>query len=220
MHKLLKDIALPITEEEYRNDGNLHYSTLATYERGGFAAIPTLGEKKESPSLLFGSIVDTLLTGSQQEFDEKFFVADVGTLEPANIAITKALFNTYHSTYTRLSDIPAGEVIMMTEQESYHLNWKPETRVKVINEKCAEYYNMMLLAESKTVIDTETYNDALQAVAALKDSDATKWYFAQDNPFDNSIERLYQGKFKATFDGMTYSCMADIIVVDPKTKSI
>ena len=49
----------------------------------------------------------------------------------------------------------------------------------------------------------------MDCVDALKGSDATKWYFAPDDPFDDSIERLYQGKFRATFDGLEYSCMAD-----------
>ena len=38
--KELKDIALPWTEPQYRADPALSYSTLATFERGGFIASP------------------------------------------------------------------------------------------------------------------------------------------------------------------------------------
>ena len=49
--KSLKEIALPITEEEYRNDGKLHYSTLATYERGGFSSLKTLFDRYQGEEL-------------------------------------------------------------------------------------------------------------------------------------------------------------------------
>jgi len=209
MSQRFASICLPITEEEYRADGNLHYSTLATYERGGFAAIATLGEKKESPSLLFGSIVDTLITGSQAEFDEHYLVAEFPALEPAYLNITKVLFDTYKECYSRLALIPDCDIILATEQYGFYKNWKPETRAKVIKEKCNEYYNLLQIAETKTIVDATTYKEAQDAVKALRESPATKNYFAQDNPFDDRIERVYQAKFKAEFEGIMYSCMAD-----------
>jgi len=220
MYKSLRNVALPITEEEYRNDGNFHYSTLATYERGGFPALATLGERKESPSLLFGSLVDCLITGTREEFDSLYLVAEYPHLEPANMEIAKVLFELYKNDYPRLAMIPEIDIITVSEQQNYHLNWKPETRAKVIKEKCEEYYSLLKIAENKTVVDAETYQSALNAVTALKEQPATKWYFADDNPFDNSLERVYQAKFKAEFEGITYSCMADLIVVDHTNKIV
>ena len=74
--KSLKELALPITEQEYREDGCMHYSTLTTYERGGVHSIPTLGERKESSSLTFGSIVDCMITGTEEEFNDTDFIAN------------------------------------------------------------------------------------------------------------------------------------------------
>ena len=65
--KELKDISWNVTEEEYRADPALSYSTLAKYERGGFNSIPTLFDKVESPSLTLGSAVDSLITGGEEE---------------------------------------------------------------------------------------------------------------------------------------------------------
>jgi hypothetical protein len=59
----------------------------------------------------------------------------------------------------------------------------------------------------------------MQAVDALKSSEATKWYFAIDNPFEN-VERHYQLKFKATLDGVDYRCMSDLLVVDHDKKIV
>lgn len=219
MSKQFASIALPITEEEYRNDGNIHYSTLATYERGGFAAIATLEEKKESPSLLFGSLVDVMLTGTREEFDKQYLVADFAPLKPSHMTIAKALFDKYHIQYPKLSKIPDSVILDMAYDLEFGKNWRDDTRIKSVRTECEEYYNLMSVSEGKTVIDTATYDAAVNAARALRDSEATKWYFAKDNPFDG-IERVYQAKFKAEFDGIMYSCMADLIVIDHEKKLI
>lgn len=208
MHKSFASIALPITEEEYRNDGNLHYSTLASFDRGGFDSIPTLGEKKESPSLLFGSIVDLMITGSREEFDKQYIIAEFATLKPAHLTVVKALFEKYHVQYPKLSKIPDADLLEVADSVEFGKTWKEATRINSIRTECEEYYNLMTLAEGKTVIDQQTYDEAAAAARALRSSPATAWYFAKDNPFDD-IERVYQAKFKAEIDGITYSCMAD-----------
>ena len=60
------------------------------------------------------------------------------------------------------------------------------------------------------MLDTQTYQDIYNAVDSLKNSNSTKYYFAEDNPFE-PIERCYQLKFKATLDGIDYRCMFDKI---------
>lgn len=219
MHKSFASIALPITEEEYRNDGNLHYSTLASFDRGGFDSIPTLGEKKESPSLLFGSIVDLMITGSREEFDKQYIIAEFATLKPAHLTVVKALFEKYHVQYPKLSKIPDADLLEVADSVEFGKTWKEATRINSIRTECEEYYNLMTLAEGKTVIDQQTYDEAAAAARALRSSPATAWYFAKDNPFDD-IERVYQAKFKAEIDGIMYSCMADLIVIDHKEKKI
>lgn len=220
MYKSLKAIADNITEEQYRNDGAMHYSTLATFSRGGFGCLDTLFDRKESPSLTFGSCVDSIITGGMDEFNERFLVAEYPPLEPAYINIVKELYNLYKTSYAHLFLIPTENIIQMTEQVGFYKNWKPETRAKVIKEKGCEYYDLLHLAEDKTLIDTTLYNKVTATVEALKTSPATKNYFAADNPFDDSIERLYQLKFHAKFDNIPYSCMADLIVVDHKEKVV
>ena len=73
--KSLKDISWQVSEEEYRADPALSYSTLAKYEREGFNGLPHLFDKLETPSLTFGSAVDAIITGGRKEFDDKFIVA-------------------------------------------------------------------------------------------------------------------------------------------------
>ena len=220
MEKSIKDIALDITEEEYRAMPELSYSTLAKYERGGgFKSIPTLFDKVESPSLTFGSCVDSLLTGGEEEFNERFIVAEFPSIPDSIVSIIKYLFNEYKDNYRSLSMIDNSIIIETTETFKYQLNWKPETRAKVIKEKGEEYYTLLYLSEGKTIISTEEYSEVLATVDALKSSEATKYYFARDNPFDN-IERQYQLKFNAEFNGIGYRIMMDLCIIDHDKKEI
>ena len=146
--KSLKDIALNITEEEYRNDGFMHYSTLATYERGGFNCLETLFEKKESPSLVFGSAVDAIITGGYQEFNNKFMIAEFPVLSDNMLKIVNALFESYSTVYSSLEEIPTSIL------SSYWIKfdgrkWKAETQAATIIKEGNEYYRLKYIAGDK-----------------------------------------------------------------------
>lgn len=216
--KSFKEISWLVTEDEYRQDSALSYSTLAKFNREGFNGLHKLFERIDTPSLTFGSAVDSIITGGMQEFEERFMVADFPSIPDSIVAIVKSLHSNI-DTYRSLSAIPDNIIINATELYKYQLNWKPDTRAKVIKEKGEEYYTLLTLAENKTVLNTETYNDVMRAVDSLKSNNSTKWYFANDNPFE-AIERLYQLKFKAEFNGITYRCMSDLLVVDHDKKIV
>ena len=195
--KSLNDIALPITEEEYRADGTMHYSTITTFERGGFYSIPTLFERKESPSLLFGSVLDCMITGTDAEFESLYYVADCPELVDKIASVVKALWGLYKTEYFSIYDIPDTVIIATLDEVDYGKSWKRETRVnKIKNEACNEYYTLLTIAADKTLIPSAVYNDAMKCAAALHDSPATGPLFAPNNPFDG-IERLYQIKFRS-----------------------
>ena len=218
--KKLSDVALPWTEEEYRADPALSYSTLSRFDREGFNKLDSLFDKIETPSLTFGSAVDSIITGGQEEFEDRFFVADFPDTPDSIIQIVKALFNEFSVTHRTLESIPNEEVIGFASRFNYQNNWKPETRAKVIKEKGFDYYNLLYLSQDKVILNTETYQDVCKAVDALKTSEATKFYFVDNNPFEPNIERFYQLKFKATLNGIDYRCMFDELVVFSDTKEI
>ena len=217
--KSLRDISWKVTEEEYRADSALSYSTLSKFNREGFDNIEHLFDRTESPSLLFGSLVDCLLTGTNKEFEDTFLVADFPAISDSQKKIVEYLFGIYGGKEP-LANIADATIIDATAKLSYQLNWKPETRAKVIKENCSEYWDLLTLAEGKKVVSTDLYQDALSCIDALKSAESTKWYFEQDNPFDSSIERLYQLKFKGDFDGIGLRCMADLIIVDHQNKIV
>lgn len=218
--KSLRSISWDVSEETYRADPALSYSTLARYEREGFNNLDKLFDRLETPSLTFGSAVDSIITGGQKEFDGRFMVAEFPSTPDSITKMVKSLFSQYGDSYRSLITIPDNAIIKETEYQSYQMNWKPETRAKVIKEKGADYYNLLFIAGSKTILNTQTYQDVCNAVRALKESESTKFYFAENNPFEPNIERFYQLKFKACLEGIEYRCMADCLFVDYENKCI
>lgn len=212
--KSLKDISWLITEEEYRADSALSYSTIARYEREGFNNLDKLFDKIETPSLTFGSCVDTLITGTEEDFNKLFLVADIIDMPSDTlITITKRLFSTFKDKYYMIVDIPDDLIISTIEDIQWNNHWLPKTRAKKIKEDCNGYYCLLYVAKGRTIISLQTYRDVQNTVDNLKSSEATKLYFEPNNVFDNSIERFYQLKFKATFNNINYRCMADEIIV-------
>lgn len=212
--KSLRDISWQVTEPEYRADPALSYSTLSRYEREGFNNLDKLFERIESPSLTFGSAVDTLLTSSEKEFNEQFFVAQLDNpLSDTLITITKKLFDTWKDEHTNIKDISDDKLIETISDISWNNHWQDKTRAKKIKEDCAAYYKLLYLSEGKTILNTYIYQDVINTVDRLRSADSTRFYFEQDNIFDDNIERLYQLKFKATFNNVDYRCMSDLLVV-------
>ena len=217
--KKLYDISWQVDEDTYRTDPSLSYSTLARYDREGFDKLDTLFERVESPALTFGSAVDALITGGQEEFDNNFMVADFPDIKDSIKNIVQRLFDDNKDAYNSLEDIPNSIIIPLTEEMGFQSNWKPETRAKVIREQGFEYYKLLFAAIGKKILNNETAQEVFNTVKALKESPATAWYFATDNPFDG-ITREYQLKYKDTVDGVDYRCMMDLAVVDHNDKIV
>ena len=220
MVQKLYDISWQVDEETYRADPALSYSTLARFAREGFNKLDSLFDKLETPSLTFGSAVDAIITGGMTEFESRFLVAEYPPISESVLKIVKVLFEENSATHHTLTDIPDAVIIGHTEELKYQLNWKPETRAKVIKEQGSEYYKLLYSAQDKTILDTDTYDQVMGAVDALRTSDATKFFFSPNNPFNERFVREYQLKFKATLNNIDFRCMADLILVDHEKKII
>lgn len=219
MKKEFSELSWNVSEKEYRQDPALSYSTLAKYEREGFEHLNHLFDKVESPSLLLGSCVDTLLTDGEQAFEEQFFVSDVLSVEPKVEPVVKELFKLYSSSYTDLNDINDNLMLPVIEAYRYQPNWRADTRCRVLRQKGVEYYRNLFMAKDRRLVTQNIYNKAFTCVQSLKNSHLTGKYFKEDDPFEN-VKRYYQLKFKGTLNDIDYRCMADLIIVDYENKIV
>lgn len=217
--KELKDISWQVDEPVYRADPALSYSTLAKYEREGFDKLDKLFEHISTPSLTEGSAVDAIITGGRDEFDAHFVVLDInitdGGKDTCQHLIEMGL------PFDSFSEIPEDIVSLAAKDAGFWQNDKwDKIRYKKVLEtgNIAEYYNALKHSD-KTIISTDTYQQILAMVTALRESPATSGYFA-DNDDLSPVRRYYQLKFKARFEDVNYRCMADMIAVDYEKKVI
>lgn len=209
--KELPSISWQVPESVYRADPALSYSTLSKYEREGFNNLDKLFEHISTPSLTMGSMVDTLITGSEDEFNNLFYIADIPSIGDKEKQIADELFTEYKTIYQSFPEIPDMAVLNKANEVAFQKNWRDETRVKVLKERCAIYYALKANAEGKTIVDLNTFYKVQAMVKALKESPSTHGYFA-DNDEMSPVRRYYQLKFKATIKDVDYRCMADCLI--------
>lgn len=225
MVKSFIDISWLVDEPEYRADSALSYSTLATFDREGFNGLDNLFEKKETESLLFGSCVDAIITGGFEEFENRFVVIDIPDVVPSIAKVIKACYEKYGHLANTLSKITDEKILDVINECEYQPRWRDINRIKSIRDDGNALYKALAVSGDKIVVTTNMYTDVINSVNALKESNSTKWYF-DDTPINEydidapDIERLYQLKFKGTFNGINYRCMSDLLVVDHKAKIV
>lgn len=219
IEKEISEVSWLVDEPTYRQDPALSYSTLAKYEREGYDKLDSLFDSISTPSLTEGSMVDCLITGSVEEFNEQFYVADFPSIGDKELQVVTYLYNQYKGLYTSLEEIPATYILEAVNAYDFQKNWKDETRIRVITERCSTYYTLKIQAGSKIVVSMDTMYKVQAMVRALRESPATCGYFA-DNDEMSPIRRYYQLKFKATLDGVDYRCMMDECIVDYEKREI
>lgn len=215
--KSIKELSWDVSEEEYRADPAISYSTLSRFDREGFRNLSKLFEKVESPALRFGSAVDTMLTDGEEAFKNRFIVCEFPPLSEALIGIAKELFGLYGDRYRSIALIPDEDILVHTA--SYQPAWGNEAKLKHIRSKCGDYYKLLALSAEKEILSQKDYNDVIACVDELKSNPYTKWFF-NINPFDTRFEKVFQLKFKAEYEGIPVRCMFDELVVDHEKKVI
>ena len=128
----------------------------------------------DTPSLQFGSAVDTMLTDGEDAFYENYVVCEFPSLSDSLIAITKELHRKFKETHRKVDTIPDSDIDMVALANNYYANPKYAAyRVKNVKESCNEYYNLLTLAEGKTVLSTDDYQDVIRCVEELRNNVAT-----------------------------------------------
>lgn len=218
----LEDISWQVSEPEYRQDPALSHSTLAKYEENGrFSSLPTLFDKVSSSSLTFGSMVDTLLTGSEEEFKNQFIVVEDPNISDTLKDIALRLLDLYPD--TSFDDIPENVLADVGKEKDFWANDKYiTTRIKQIKQSCKSYFSILQVSKGKTIVSSIDIEDARRCADTLRTSPITRELFAQNDPFNDDVRRYYQLKFKCTDPqtGVQYRSMLDLIYVDYANKVI
>lgn len=216
----IKELAWNVTEEEYRADPALSYSTLSRFEREGWRNLSSLFDKQETPALTFGSVVDCILTDGREEFDRRFIVCEFPPLTDNLVKVTRSLHRMFGNEHRAIATIDEEKISEIAASNGYYSGSSYKSlRVKKVLENCQEYYSLLSLAGERTVINQSDYDDAITCVDELRNNNLTKAFF-NVNPWETDIEKVFQLKFKASFEGIPVRCMFDELIVDHVNKVI
>lgn len=212
----LSDISWDVTEQVYREDPALNYSSIKAFSQDGFSYLLKPKEDKMTDSMIFGSVVDSLITEGTEGFEAKFYVAESPVPSGKVKDIVDILFSRRDEEKS-FDDVSDGQILDVCNEVSYQPGWKPETRIRSIRENGKDYYNFLVTADDRIVISTELYNTAVTVVTCLKTNNTTSSLFADDT---EDVKHEYQLKFKTELNDVEYKCMPDLIIVDHENKTI
>jgi len=214
MRKSLKDISWDISEPNYRLDKSLSYSKLSQFFKNGPKALIS-NEKIDSLSLRFGSLVDCLLTATE-EFDDRFYVADIDRFSATIRSMVEGISFLHKDYKSELCEFEDEILLAFLDEEGYQTNWKPETRIKKLIELGSDYYTVLKYSTGKIVISPQEFSEAQQCVQTLKTHPFTYQIFE----CNEDEEIFYQLKFKDEVAGVPARIMTDCIKVNHKEKWI
>lgn len=213
----LKDYSLNISEKDYHAYPAWSYSLIARYAKDGFGAIATLHDPVAStPSMEFGSMFDTIITKSKQEFLDEYTVSDT-TPTPAEKGVLDCLLSITNKPFNDLTSDIIQDAI---DRCNYQKRWSFDAQYKHLSE-FSDYYDSR--RTGKKVITRADFEDAIEMAKILWNSDNTKDIFKKGQEGD--IEFIYQAQFvedvQLDMDKVVpVKIMPDLLVVNHKKKKI
>lgn len=199
------DLSLNISEPDYRQLPSLSYSFISKYKKENVLAFKD--EKQEiTPSLIFGSLVDMLLTQPEIKVYDKYTVIDK-TIPKRAVKV--------------LTDVKNGCELEVALMENYPSNWKLQTMKDKYIQEIGDFYNVGF-DENKQIIYQEQLDDAYNIVNKISNNKSISRLFDSYYPkyLEGSEEIYYQLKFQTTLNNIPFKCMTDCICVDNKHKTI
>lgn len=212
----LFEASLKLTESEYRNLPELSYSTLSRYDREGYECLRNLDEPISSPSLLFGSMLDCLLTQGEDAFFATYVVCNTPPMSESLKAAATLLLAREE---LQMALIPDDAILDAANIVGFCPSYKDVTRVTKIREGASEYYNFMKTHQDCVMVSEDMMSDVQECALTLKTHPRTREFFIPASPVSNH-ELFFQLQFKSKFYDLPYKGMLDLVKIDHHTKTI
>ena len=188
--------------EDYHRSKLIGHTKIVNFETNGPSTLRPEYQIPQTEAMLFGSIVDTLLTESSSFLDRYHIVEDEKPLTPSELRFVNFCVNNI----TRVHDLSDEFLLSLLDRCEFCSNMtknisgrldKARELFPIIEERL-DYYG-------KTFITTKQFEEATNCIEVLKTSEITRDIFA------NNKTVFYQVYLN---DHIT-KCLFDIIYIDP-----
>jgi len=202
-----------VSEEVFKNTKGVSYSRLSKLAESPQSYQAGLVDEPDSSAISLGSAVDIMLT-EPDKFNEQIYVMTAS--KPSAVPML---------TYcTRLVE-SAGNTAVAYGASGYKIS--PEAVHKKFEKEGKAYYDALMAARGKKILDADDMFKANQIVATLKSNPYTKKYFVPEDGIELIFQPrilwdlMYQSLLK---DGRSATVQAksvlDVIRIDHKNKII
>ena len=155
-------------------------------------------DKRDSTSaMIIGSIVDTILTGDEKDFENNYYVLPEDFNFPSeaerNIIEETFLLATEDGDIKdlELENLP-NHILAACKTVGWGQSWKDTTKIRKILEVGNNYFEILKTSSGKTVIDYETSQICKDIVQSLVSSYNTKFYYNRDVAKSASVYKQYR----------------------------
>lgn len=178
----------------------------------------------EKGHFIIGSAVDTILTGAEGEFENRFHVS-VLEKKPSDteMSIVNMALKDIVDSYTEeqlkeegikeLSQYP-GSIQMAIEEHNYQPNWKMETKINKIIENGTLYFEDLKRAVGKQMLSSSEMELISSIVSSLKTNSRTSKFFDRDAlSRAEGVTVYYQLPVYFTYKGVKCKALLDMLIV-------
>lgn len=199
-----------ISTVEYFSRSEINHSLIVDYENDGPIALQA-APKTSTDAMLFGSLVDCLLT-SVEEFTQRYvIIEDDQNLTPKEKSLFDALYDIgFRNAHAINDESNESYLLAAAKNADYYQHYKTETLVKAIR-KLANRYEQFVHSCALTPVTQTVYKQAMQCVQVLKTHPMTQWLFQNDQLTLYYQVPMFDDDRKALFD---------ILAVDEENKII
>lgn len=227
-----------LTEKEYRNLERDSYSSLSLFANDRKAYYrkyirKEIVDTKESPQLIYGSLVDCLLF-SPLEFDNRFIVGDfdipTAQLKAFTENLVKRVYENEKLDESRKEKDFKTLMLWAYNDTKYDENGNEvafrqkymtlDIVIEKFNKECTRYYDYLIDTQiaGKSLITQENYSKARLAVDKLRYSTVTGPIILQENNFDIEVQKQLIILFD--HNGLPLKSMLDLVHIDHSKKII
>lgn len=209
--------------DAYYADSAVSQSILKELQGGidKFLAAQRKREEGTKKHFLFGSAVDTILTGENGEYDKQYHVSTLAKRpSDAEINVIEAVFNNIIENITENPEEIGsfGEYGSLIEKAVEACKWQPawkiETRVTKMATIGEVYFEDLKKSIGKSVISGDVAKQIEIVVESLKTNPRTSKYFSRKDLVDNDqVDIYYQVPLYFKLKGIECKALLDFIVV-------
>lgn len=202
------------TKEKYFSMSGLNQSQLKAILAGPYMfkvveENPRFFEEKEA--ILIGDAVDTIITEGKDVFQQSYYISTVDKPSATVMSIVQEVFYEERNRTYKLEELEA-EILEACDNHNHQSKWKAETRIKKLVEAGTEYWDDLVSADGKEVLDFDQKTTVEGIVTSLTTHPYTKKYFEIGQA--DGVEITYQVPLHFSYRGIECKAMIDMIIVN------